>query len=43
MEFHQEIIKTRREKINGVQLPYAIERKYPNAGKSFAWQWYFLV
>jgi integron integrase len=23
----------------GVALPYALERKYPNAGKEWAWQW----
>lgn len=25
----------------GVWLPEALERKYPNAGKEFAWQWVF--
>ncbi|WP_144394844.1 integron integrase [Pleionea sediminis] len=27
--------------IPGVQLPYAIEKKYPNAGKELSWQWVF--
>jgi integron integrase len=25
----------------GVELPYALERKYPNAGKEWLWQWLF--
>ncbi|MCH7571181.1 MAG: tyrosine-type recombinase/integrase [Deltaproteobacteria bacterium] len=25
----------------GVSLPYALERKYPNAGKEWSWQWVF--
>ena len=25
----------------GVELPFALERKYPNAGKSWGWQWLF--
>jgi integron integrase len=25
----------------GVELPYALERKYPNAGKEWRWQWLF--
>ena len=31
----------RAENIPGVQLPDAIERKWPNAGKELAWQWFF--
>jgi integron integrase len=31
----------RRDKIAGVQLPGALERKFPNAGKEWAWQWVF--
>ena len=31
----------RNDNINGVELPYALERKNPNAGKSLAWQWVF--
>jgi integron integrase len=31
----------RRDKVAGVQLPGALERKYPNAGKEWAWQWVF--
>jgi integron integrase len=27
------------EGLPGVELPYALERKYPNAGKEFAWFW----
>lgn len=34
-------LKDLKEHVNGVELPYAIERKYPNAGKSLAWQWVF--
>lgn len=33
--------KDQLEKQTGVQLPYAIDRKYPNAGTSLAWQWIF--
>ena len=25
----------------GVEMPYALERKYPNAGKEWGWQWLF--
>ena len=25
----------------GVELPYALDRKYPNAGKEWGWQWLF--
>lgn len=25
----------------GVSLPFALDRKYPNAGKEWAWQWVF--
>ena len=31
----------REENVPGVQLPGAIERKWPNAGKDLAWQWCF--
>lgn len=33
--------KDRKSKLNGVQLPGALERKYPNAGKEWAWFWLF--
>ncbi len=33
--------KDRKEQLNGVQLPGALERKYPNAGKEWAWFWLF--
>ncbi len=29
------------EDLPGVALPEALERKYPNAGKELAWQWFF--
>lgn len=29
------------ETLSGVYLPNALERKYPNAGKEWAWQWVF--
>ncbi len=42
LEFVKQLhLKDQRENINGVQLPYALERKEPNAGKSLAWQWIF--
>lgn len=31
----------RKEKVPGVELPFALERKYPNAGKEWGWQWVF--
>jgi integron integrase len=31
----------RREKIEGVWLPGALEKKYPNAGKEWGWFWLF--
>jgi len=33
--------KDRTAKLNGVQLPGALERKYPNAGKEWGWFWVF--
>lgn len=33
--------KDRKENLNGVQLPGALERKYPNAGKEWRWFWFF--
>ncbi|MFH1217772.1 MAG: tyrosine-type recombinase/integrase [Pseudomonadota bacterium] len=33
--------KDRKDNINGVYLPDALERKYPNAGKEWAWHWVF--
>lgn len=33
--------KDRETKLNGVQLPGALERKYPNAGKEWGWFWLF--
>ncbi|MEA3386014.1 MAG: integron integrase [Thermodesulfobacteriota bacterium] len=33
--------KDRGDKVAGVQLPGALERKYPNAGKEWVWQWVF--
>jgi len=38
---HQLFLRDRADNINGVELPYAMERKYPNAGKSLGWQWVF--
>ena len=37
----QLFLQDRKDSINGVELPYAFERKSPNAGKSLAWQWVF--
>jgi integron integrase len=31
----------RTAELPGVWLPEALERKYPNAGTEFAWQWFF--
>jgi len=33
--------KDRENNVPGVQLPYAFERKSPNAGKEWAWFWIF--
>jgi integron integrase len=37
-KFHE---NDRKNNIAGVQLPYAFERKSPNAGKEWAWFWVF--
>jgi integron integrase len=34
-------VKDREDQIEGVELPYAIGRKYPKAGERLAWQWVF--
>lgn len=31
----------RKKEVPGVELPFALERKYPNAGKEWGWQWVF--
>ena len=31
----------REQNTPGVELPFALERKYPNAGKEWGWQWIF--
>jgi hypothetical protein len=33
--------RDRQDKVAGVQLPGALERKYPNAGREWGWQWVF--
>jgi hypothetical protein len=33
--------KGRKNNIPGVQIPNALERKYPNAGKEWGWFWAF--
>jgi integron integrase len=33
--------KDRKTDLPGVQLPHALERKYPNAGKEWIWFWVF--
>jgi integron integrase len=38
---HQLFLRDRAGNVNGVELPYAMERKYPNAGKALSWQWVF--
>lgn len=30
-----------KNNVNGVELPHALARKYPNAGKEWVWQWVF--
>lgn len=34
-------VQDRKLNVNGVELPYAMSRKNPNAGKSLGWQWIF--
>ncbi|MCW8875697.1 MAG: integron integrase [Kangiellaceae bacterium] len=42
IEFVKQLhFKDRREGINGVEVPYALDRREPNAGKSLAWKWVF--
>lgn len=38
---NQLFLKDQREGINGVELPYAMARKHPNACKTLGWQWAF--
>jgi integron integrase len=39
---HQTVVRFRTAAaIPGVTMPYALERKYPNAGKEWGWQWVF--
>ncbi len=33
--------KDRKENCNGVELPFALEKKYPDAGKEWNWFWLF--
>jgi site-specific recombinase XerC len=33
--------KDRKDNISGVRLPGALDKKYPNAGKEWAWFWLF--
>ena len=33
--------RDRAEGLPGVELPHSLAKKYPNAGKEFAWQWVF--
>lgn len=33
--------RDRKENVNGVWLPGALEKKYPNAGKEWGWFWLF--
>jgi integron integrase len=33
--------RDRAHDIPGVELPYALERKYPNAGREWPWHWIF--
>jgi integron integrase len=34
-------LKDREKNLPGVQVPFALEKKYPNAGKSWEWFWVF--
>jgi hypothetical protein len=43
---HLDLIKRQRQRdleqgLGRVALPNALDRKYPNAGKEWAWQWVF--
>ncbi len=38
---HAQWQEDRAQGLQGVQLPNALQRKYPRAGESFAWQWVF--
>jgi site-specific recombinase XerC len=46
LAMHLELIKEQHRRdlergLNRVALPNALDRKYPNAGKEWAWQWLF--
>ena len=34
-------LEDRKNDVPGVYLPYALQRKYPNAGRDWNWQWVF--
>jgi len=34
-------LEDRKNDVPGVYLPYALQRKYPNAGREWDWQWVF--
>jgi len=34
-------LKDRKMNVPGIELPYALERKYPKAGQEWPWQWVF--
>ncbi len=34
-------LEDRKNDVPGVYLPYALQRKYPNAGREWNWQWVF--
>ncbi len=34
-------LKDRKMNVSGVELPFALERKYPKAGQEWPWQWVF--
>jgi len=38
---HSFYLKDRQDNAPGVELPFALERKYPNASKEWLWQWVF--
>ena len=35
------MMQNQKTNVNGVELPHALARKYPNAGREWAWQWVF--
>ena len=41
LQAEKKYLQDRRNNANGVEMPFALEKKYPNAGKEWGWFWLF--